>query len=322
MSPSPAAAAHQKERARLATVTARAAGRAWRKVDGADIRGTWTRELPEVLALLAGGQLAAARSAEPYLVRLLGDDDGQPASVYLAPDALTGVAPDGRPLASLMMLPVWTALHAISRGASLAVSLVTGQALLDMLVRTVIADTGRAADLVGMILRPAVTSYIRVVEFPACARCILLAGVEYGISTGFRRHPRCDCTMEPVTRTHRPAPVDAMDAYQSMTPQQQHKVFGGAAVKALAAGADIGQVVNARRGMSTATYYGRTVQTTTEGITRRGIAGGRRGKFERVAGKRYSTARAPRLMPEEIYRLADGDRAHAVRLLRTHGYIV
>jgi hypothetical protein len=30
----------------------------------------------------------------------------------------------------------------------------------------------------------------------------------------------------------------------------------------------------------------------------------------------------PRLMPEEIYRLADGDREHAIRLLDKNGYLL
>ncbi|WP_432589947.1 hypothetical protein ABVG11_34295 [Streptomyces sp. HD1123-B1] len=323
MSPGPGAAAleHQEQRAKLAAATGRAAGRAWQQVGVEDIRGGWTAQMPRVLAVVSGAQLAAAQTSEPYLQRTLGDDDERAESDQLVPEALAGVAPDGRGLAELLMYPVWSTLHAITQGLSIAAALATGRTLLDLLVRTVVADTGRAADLLAMILRPAVTSYVRVVELPACARCIILAGREYGLSEEFRRHPRCDCTMAPVTRTHRPDPVDAGDVYQQMTPEQRHKVFGAAAVKALADGADITQVVNARRGMTTATRYGRKIQATTEGITRRGIAGQRRTKFERRTDARYATAKAPRLMPEEIYRLAD-DRAHAVRLLRRNGYIV
>ncbi|MEU1805846.1 hypothetical protein [Streptomyces sp. NPDC019937] len=321
MSPSPQAAAHQEKRAQLAATTARAAGNVWQRVGSEDVRGSWTRLLPEALAILTGAQLAASRSAEPWLEQLLGRDDERAESDLLVPESLTGVAPDGRSLAELLMYPVWAVLHAIGEGLPLVAAFARGRALLDLLVRTVVADTGRAADLVAMIVRPAITSYVRVVELPACARCILLAGREYGLTTGFERHPRCDCTMEPVTRTHQPQPVDAMDVFRQMSPEQQHKVFGEAAVKAIADGADITQVVNARRGMTTATRYGRKIQATTEGITRRGIAGSRRAKFERRAGARYATAKAPRLMPEEIYRLAD-DREHAIRLLCRNGYIV
>jgi len=74
--------------------------------------------------------------------------------------------------------------------------------------------------------------------------------------------------------------------------------------------------------MTTVTRYGRQVQATREGTTRRGLYGSRAAKFEKAAGARYARAKTPRLMPEEIYRLADGDREHAIRLLKRNGYIV
>jgi hypothetical protein len=309
---------HQEERERVAAVTARGAVQVWREVDPADVRGSWQALLPRVVALVAAGQLAVARQAEPFLTDLL---PGEEAAGRVVPESLSGVASDGRSLLELLLYPAWVALAAIGRRLSTVVSIASGAAFLELLARTLVADAGRAADLVGMIARPAVTSYVRVVHLPACARCILLAGREYGLSTGFQRHPRCDCTMEPVTRLHRPEPVDAMDVFRSMSPEQQRKAFGAAAVRAIGDGADIAQVINARRGMTTATRYRRTVQVTTEGITRRGLYGSRRAKFQRVAGNRYATAKAPRLMPEEIYRLAD-DREHAIRLLRRYGYLI
>lgn len=303
----------------VAAATARAAGQVWRQVDPDDVRRSWQALIARVAALVATGQLTSARQTEAYLRELLPEVD---AEGQLLPDALAGVALDGRDLLELLLYPTWVTLAAIGRGLSTAASIASGAAFLEMLARTLVADAGRAADLVGMIARPAVTSYVRVVELPACARCIILAGREYGLSTGFQRHPRCDCSMEPITRTHRPTPVDGMDVYRQLTPTQQIKAFGKAAVEAIEAGADIGQVVNAHRGMTTATAYGRTVQATTEGITRRGLAGNRLRNFEqrRQPGQRYRVSRTPRLMPAEILRLAD-DREHAIRLLKKHGYL-
>ncbi|MFZ3494615.1 hypothetical protein ACODT5_15550 [Streptomyces sp. 5.8] len=311
---------HQRERARAAAVTAKAAGALWRQTDTDQLRASWVALLTRAVAITTAGQLTAARQAEPYLAGLLGPDPEQAAADQLRPESLAGVAGDGRELPELLMFPLYTTLSAIGRGASLAVSWASGAALLDLLVRTVVADAGRAADLVAMATRPAVTSYVRVVELPACARCIILAGREYSLSDGFARHPRCDCTMAPVTRSSQPAVVGARGVFQAMTPEQQVKAFGAKAVEAIAAGADPAQVVNARRGMKSATLYRRTVQATTEGITRRGLAGQRRRSFERVDGRRYASARAVRLMPEEIMRRAE-DREHAVRLLRLHGYL-
>jgi hypothetical protein len=74
--------------------------------------------------------------------------------------------------------------------------------------------------------------------------------------------------------------------------------------QAIQDGADMSQVVNARRGMSVA--GGRKM--TREGVTRRGFAG------SRLQGRQ-------RLMPEELYRQAV-NRDDAIRLLRLHGYLI
>ncbi|MET9516397.1 hypothetical protein [Streptomyces sp. NPDC002994] len=321
MSPSPAAVAHAEERLRLAAATSRAVRAAWLEVDRENIYTSWLGILGRVLTLLMGGQLAAAQTTEPWLLELLGADPDQPESDRLDPNALVGVDGGGNPLSEMLMAPMWAALRMVTKGAPVVQSMARGQALLDIIVRTAIADTGRAADSVGMISRPSVTSYVRVVEAGACSRCLLLAGREYGVSSGFARHPRCHCGMEPVTREHRPKPTSVETVFKSMSDTEKKKAFGEAAVKAIDAGADIGQVVNARRGMTTATVFGRKVQSTTEGVTRRGIAGRRSGDFKKVPGQRYAEARTPRLMPEEIFRLAD-DREHAMRLLRQHAFIV
>ena len=305
--PSELAQDHQIERERLAHATARLAARLWREIDTDNLAADWTRKVHRVAALVAAGQLEAARQADPYLAELLVDAEsvGQ-----VNAEALSGIASDGRDLTDLLMYPVWSALSALRRGLSLAAALVSGQALLDLLARTMVSDAGRAADLIAMAARPAVTSYVRVVELPACARCIILAGREYGLSTGFQRHPRCDCTMEPVTANYKPDIVSPEAVYESMSPAERRKAFGEVGMEAIDQGADIAQVVNARRGMTTATRYGRTVEATTEGQTRRGLTRGRRPNG------------APRLMPEEIMRIAGDDRDEAIRLLTRNGYII
>lgn len=94
-------------------------------------------------------------------------------------------------------------------------------------------------------------------------------------------------------------------------------------------GADINQVVNASRGMQTVNFAGRRLRVTTEGTTARGLA------FRALSSRGTTTrnylgangsvtrnvARAPRLSPEAIYRIADS-RGEAIRLLRINGYIL
>lgn len=70
--------------------------------------------------------------------------------------------------------------------------------------------------------------------------------------------------------------------------------------QALDDGADLNQVVNARRG--------RDGLTTSEGTTRRGVAG------HRLRGRQ-------RLTPDGVYRVA-ADRAEAISLLRANGYVL
>jgi hypothetical protein len=83
-----------------------------------------------------------------------------------------------------------------------------------------------------------------------------------------------------------------------MTPEQQDAAFTKAGAEAIRDGADMGQVVNARRGMTTASVGGQTVLATTVNARRR-----------------------VRLMPEAVYQAANGDRDEAIRLLKLNGYL-
>lgn len=85
------------------------------------------------------------------------------------------------------------------------------------------------------------------------------------------------------------------------------------------------QVVNARRGMYTTEAYGRTLQATREGATRRGAfyRQERRRAIDRSlvpSSGRGFQLRTPRLLPEEIFRLADS-RDEAIAMLRRFGYL-
>jgi hypothetical protein len=98
-------------------------------------------------------------------------------------------------------------------------------------------------------------------------------------------------------------------------------------------------LVNATRGTSTAVVGGRTVATTLEGTTRRGYAyavrrsiaeqrgqqlqesGTQVGRRGAVANYVVRRTRMPRLMPQEIYRVAES-REDAIRLLTANGYVL
>lgn len=108
--------------------------------------------------------------------------------------------------------------------------------------------------------------------------------------------------------------------FDSLSEQEQNATFTKAGAQAVRDGANINQVVNARRGMYTAGIGNLKVQATHEGVTSRG-GFGRAQSDLRKQGGRYRRSQTLRLMPEQIYLEAKGDRDEALRLLRKFGYI-
>lgn len=317
----PEAQAHQAERAAQAAATAAAVRSVWMATDPEDLEGSWLAGAMFAAELIHAGQVAAAATTDTWLNQEAGPGEG-------AVDPETAAAAAGD-LTPALLYPLLIALNRLRRGFSVAMSILSGAYFLEMVTRTLVADAGRIADMAGMIARPRVVSYVRVVHLPACARCIILAGNEYSLSEGFDRHPRCDCTLAPRRPGDTWELASPEDLFAQMDPAQQRRRFGQAGADAIREGADIAQVVNARRGMTTKTLYRREVQATSEGTARRGFYASRRKKFEKAAGTRFGEStrarartKAVRLMPEEIYRLADGDREHAIRLLKKNAYIV
>lgn len=167
------------------------------------------------------------------------------------------------------------------------------------IVASLVGDAGRSAMGVFTASRTVEVGHVRVLTPPSCPRCAILAGRWYRWSDGFQRHPNCDCQMLPGTKD-----VGLYDPYGAY---ERGEITGltRAQQAAIDEGADIGQVVNASRGMQTIDFGGRRVQVTREGTTVRG-----------------SGSKTPRLTPEAIYRVADGDRGVAVQLLQANGYIL
>ncbi|MGC4918637.1 hypothetical protein [Streptomyces albogriseolus] len=299
------------------------------------------------------GQLSVAQAAQAYIAAQMAAQGGMTlvqAQMLpnLVPSAFTGFAPGGGPLESLLYLPAIGVRRRLAAGLPPEEAMIGGLVDMTMYASTAIADAARSADQVAMTAHPQCVAYVRVVQLPACSRCIILAGQMYRHSEGFLRHPRCDCQTLPLREDEWPDVPGPRALFDQLDKEQQQRTFTVAGARAIRQGGDIGQVVNARRGMSTANVGGRDVQVTSEGITRRGIAGARlitgdptRLTAPRTGGdvrvvsewtRRTSTgrtqlvrlrgARAPRLMPEEIFRVADGDRDEELRLLRRNGYIV
>ncbi|ETK36135.1 VG15 protein [Microbispora sp. ATCC PTA-5024] len=306
------AAEHYRRQQAIVRDTAQQGQELWRQVKPKAIVPSWLALLNDLLRLLIGGQVKAATLAQPYVDLLAAQQGGRRSRLRLVPRLFSGVASDGRQLQSLLVQPALRSLAALGAGADEQAAMVTGLSSLTRIIETQVADAGRSAVSVATTANRSFTTYVRHVSLPACSRCIILAGREYSWSTGFLRHPNCDCTMVPRVGGEGPEPRSPAELFESMPSREQDRVFGKAGAESIRLGADLGQVVNARRGMTT-TLEGRKV--TTEGTTRRGVAGKRMGS----TGRRKSPVR---LMPEQILEDAAGDREEAIRLLKRFGYII
>lgn len=294
-----AAIAHDRQIRRVSLASVTAARRIWGRLGYGNFDAAWRTLGPQLFAIVAAAQTAAVRSAGEYVPTVLDELGIDAAAVAaVAPRSLVGVASDGRPLPELLFKTVVSARTALGSGSSLADSLALGQSLLDRIVTTQVADADRTATSVGMAVRPAVTGYVRMLQLPSCSRCVVLAGRVYRWSTGFQRHPMCDCRMIPSTENVAgDMTTDPLAAIKA----GQVRGLSQADTKAIVEdGADMGRVINAHRGMATEQAAGRTVKTT------------------KVLAKDFGPVR---LRPETIYQMT-GNRDDALKLLKKFGYII
>lgn len=191
------------------------ARRAWRLQD--------PRALLPALTVLQG---YAARAGVAGVGAMLAEQNiDAPELDPVNPQALAGVASDGRPLGSL--LEQADTEHA-----------------LELMAVTQIADAARVASGLSIAARRKV-GWTRMVNSPCCPRCALLAGKFFRWNTGFQRHPRCLCrhipTQEDVFGDVRTDPKALFDSGQvtGVTKAEQ---------AALDAGGDFSRIFNARRG--------------------------------------------------------------------------
>lgn len=317
--PLPTAATEFSVQLRRLIATAMLSARSsWQSVPSTNIVSGWMSIAHQVTAQLAAAQIAAARSGDAYVPMLLEELGIDATSVAAVQPRALAVGSSGVDLPTVLGSVPLRALHVASEDGVDA-GLVAGGNLLDGIVATQVADAGRLGASLRMVASPHVGGYIREVSPGACARCLILAGKWYRWSSGFLRHPHCQCINVPVDRAQGRGMVRDVDqAFRDMSEAEQDRVFTKGGAQAIRDGADINQVVNARRGatfvgeaggrrMATTRLFGQDLFTTTEGMTVHGLAGATR------AGR-------IRLMPESLYAIAT-DREDAIRLLKLHGYL-
>lgn len=294
--------------------------RLWRRM-GDDFDASWRRTGPQVLAVIAEGQAQLALKAQGYNHAILDalDLPDQPEGEFI-PGSLVGMASDGRRLDTLAAQSVVTSKVAISEGATAFQALDEGGRWLELMAQLQVADAARVAVGIGTASRRNIGGNIRVLNPPVCQRCAVLGGRFYRWSSGFDRHPRDDCTMMPAESAGFAKSNNILFDPQAAYKAGQIKDLTEAQIKAIEAGADLGKVVNAYRGMST-TATKRTLRSTTRAEPL-GIQPGQPDLLGFLPPEiRNRRPDMTRLTPEGIYRLAGNDRGEAIRLLREWGYI-
>ena len=295
---------HYRNQQRVALAGVRAARRAVKAAStpmAATSSVTTTVATYQLASALNGAQTMAAEAGRGILT---------------APAAFAGTTQLGWPVET----PVSTIIGRLAEEFDAEVNRLTDQMLasLDLFVQAEIIAAGADAASVEIAAGPEWTNYVRVLDLPSCDRCVILAGKIYRDLDGFARHPMCDCQHWPVTSWEEAEAAglvtDPMQAFEA----GQVRGLSKADEQAVRDGADLQEIVNAKRGGGTrpqgmtnavtAEVFGRTVKATLEGTTKR------------ATWRRLHPDLPIRLRPESIYEHAK-DRADALRLLRLYGYI-
>lgn len=348
------AEARQNRLISINQTTTNRVSRLWQGVDFDNLDTSWMTVGPQMAAQVTAGQLTAAKGSDSFTSKVSSVYGFEEEASALVAGAIAGVDGKGRPVDGALYGAVTTTKRATGSGLGRAEAFHAGAAYLASMVKTMMADSGRAADMVAATGK-GYTRYVRVVNPGACSRCAILSGVS-DYKTAFKRHPACKCSSAPVmddgsTKTP-PGTFDSADEYfESLSEAEQDRVFTKAGAQAIRDGADVQSVVSARRGatgITTSRGVGREtrpnsgrrlqkttvghkpdgspieVYTTSEGTTRRGAFAKQQKRLNvadtRLAGSRYSSTTRVRLMPEEIYNVAKSP-AEARVLLRDAGYL-
>ncbi|WP_344677413.1 hypothetical protein [Saccharopolyspora taberi] len=292
----------------------------------------WAGQVLEIGDDLLEIQVSAAAGADAYLAAVLAAQGATPAPEGAVSAAAFADLTDGGG-SWLRKLVFAVAAVAEVEAPELERALWVARSI----VLTGMQDVGRSAVQTAMQAEPSVSGYVRMLNAPSCSRCVILAGRVYRSATPFRRHPRCDCRHIPQAEDGDDWTTSPRGYFNSLTAEEQDETFGPENAEAIRLGANISQVVNAEQGVTTVSAYGRELTVTTTGTTVRALFGGyevladgtvrRRpdSELRRLPGERYRRTTELRLMPDQIFQLAEEfswDRAETLRQLRRFGYII
>lgn len=314
-----AATAQYRTQQRLTAEAVAASRRLWRRVDPASLDASWASVLPAVMAVTLAAQSRAAEAGAEYVPSVRDElNISERIEGEVRPASLVGTSSTGVPLELALVGGVTHAKSLIGKGMSPRMATIAGGNRLAQTMQLQVADAGRIAASVGAMGDRSLTRYTRMLVTPSCSRCVILAGQISYMDTAFLRHPRCDCRNIPCNEdTAKALSTDPQEYFDSIDEPEQDRIFTKAGAQAIRDGADMNQVVNARRGMYT-TKGGNLA--TRAGSTQRGAWGSSQTVVNRRTGARERPIRRHRMMPETIYGLTD-NRAEQIRLLKYYRFM-
>ena len=264
------------------------------------------RPLAEIASTVSAYQLAAATTASTAIAQAAADQ-----TALTTATAFAGVSSAGFPISEPIVATIDHFVPAPPEALpdNWWTDAAKFMASVEQLIASEIQDAARAAAQVEMNARPDWQNYVRVLNPPSCKRCVVLAGRIYRDLEGFKRHPGCDCQHWPVQDWEEAHDAGLVSSPREAFEKGMIRDLTEAETQAIKDGADITKVINSAQGISTADLFGRRVKVTNYGTTRRS------------AWRKANPTLLVRLRPESIYRIADGDRAEALRLLRLYGYL-
>ena len=286
-----AANSHYVLQQKIAVTTTAAVNKLWSQM-GENFDPSWQAIRPEMLQLVTNGRLAAVNTSIEYVPQVTAEIGlAAPAAGAIIADRFIEFAPDGRPLGTLLDSAVIQAKTAVAVGATTQEALQRGGKWLTGTMLTVMSDTSRQVVAADIAHRRKIGGYVRMLNTPSCARCVILAGKWFRWNQGFQRHPRCDCRHIPANEDMAgDLRTDPYAFFNSLSPDAQTKLFGRIEARAIREGGDIYRVMNTKvRGLGSA----------------RGAA-------------KYGTP--TRMTVDDIFRVA-GNRTNAIRLMEQEGYI-
>lgn len=304
-----AASRHKENTEKLTQAAFENAGRAWKRVNPGSIVSSWQTLSAGVIGAVMLAQTETIENSNDYIDFAFNEQNIDGLDARLRPGVIAGTMPaTGATLDAALAGVAYHALDHIGRGRSVREAMDGGMLELAQLVQYAVADSSRASAKIRIGTTQTSVGYTRVVSAGCCARCAVLAGKFYRWNEGFLRHPNCLCLHFPATSAvAAQTATDPYEAFEALSEKEQDRIYTKAGAEAIRNGADMNQVINSRRGMTTSGRF------TSEGVTKRGYF--RISSDAGRAGKR-------RLSVDEILRRSGQDKTRFVSLLTEYGYFV